>query len=135
MDSDERLMAVTGVLKGASEVMVGYFVSEETMNGRGALRGLPTLAIFADEGLCQGNYAELRSRVLLALASIPGTQELDVIVLNDASPLIRYDVVQHSKGIYCSSLTERAAFEDVAIIDYLDVHAIEQLVRQDGRDV
>jgi len=135
MDNDEGLGAVTGVLKGASEVIAGYFISKEAMKRRGALEGQPTLAVFANEALCQGNYAELRSRILIDLASIPGAQELDVIVLNDASPLVRHGVVQRSKGIYCSSLKECAAFEEVAIIDYLDIHAIEQLVRQDGTNV
>ena len=128
------MKAVTGVLGNVPKIVAGYFIPKDTMSRRSVSGACPTLAVVASQNLSKDGYPELRSKVVLDLASIPEAQDLDVLVVNDASPLTRYDVVLHSKGIYCSSLAERAAFEDVAIIDYLDVHAIEQLVRQDGTD-
>jgi len=133
--SEGGLRAMTGVLRNVPKVVAGYFVPKDAMTGRSVSGARPTLAILAGQKLPQDGYPELRSKVVLDLSSIVGTQELDVIVLNDASPFTRYNVVQRSRGIYCSSLTERAAFEEVAIMDYLDVQAIEELVRQDGTDV
>ena len=135
MDSKRGLKAVKGVLRNVPKVVAGYFMPKDTMSGHSVSGARPTLAVVASQKLPEEGYSELRSKVVLDLASIPEAQDLDVLVVNDASPLTRHDVVQHSNGIYCSSLAERAAFEDVAIIDYLDVHAIEQLVRQDGTDV
>ena len=135
MDSERGLKAMTGVLRNVPKIVAGYLIPKDAMNGRSVSGARTTLAVLASQELPEDGYPELRSKVVLDLASIPEAQDLDVLVVNDASPLTRYDVVQHSKGIYCSSSTERAAFEEVAIIDYLDVHAIEQLVRQDGTDV
>jgi len=135
MDSDEGLKAVTGVLSNVPKIVAGYFMPKDAMSGRSGSGVRTTLAILASQELPEDGYPELRSEVVLDLASIPGTQELDVIVLNDASPLTRYDVVQHSQGIYCSSLTERVAFEASTIMDFLDSQMMKESLRRHGTNI
>ena len=135
MNSGDGLRAVTDVLKNARKVVAGYFMPKDAMKSRGVSGARPTLAILASPELSQVDYSKLRSRMLLDLSSVTGTRDFDVLVLNDAPPRARYDVVYHSKGIYCSSRPERAAFEERTIMDYLDAKAIQELVRRDGTDV
>ncbi|MBN1592072.1 MAG: hypothetical protein JW941_02340 [Candidatus Coatesbacteria bacterium] len=131
MDNLCELSAVTDILKNSRKVVAGYFMPRSTMENCGASDPRPTLAILAHPGLAEKEYDDLRSRMLIELSCGDDTQNLDVLVLNDAPPGARFDVVYHSQGIYCSSRPDRAAFEERAIMDYLDAKAIRDLM---GRD-
>lgn len=51
---------------------------------------------------------------------------VDIVVLNEASPLLRYEVVKYGRVLYCRDEGERVAFEERTIDEYLDMGRIEK---------
>ncbi len=52
--------------------------------------------------------------------------EIDIVALNQASSLLKYEVVAHGKPIYCEDEAERIDFEVAVTKEYID----EQYVRE-----
>lgn len=48
------------------------------------------------------------------------TKKLDVVSLNDAPSLLKYEVIAHSEPIYCENKKERINFEVSVIKEYID---------------
>ena len=53
-------------------------------------------------------------------------REVDVVILNEATPLLRFEVIKHGKVLYCRDEIERIAFEERTIDEYLDMNKIEK---------
>jgi len=132
VDGGEELKVVSSVLGRASKVVAGYFMSKDVLNTvrDDNMVGRPVLGIVASQDIPRGHYPELRSQIVSDLSSVVSMHDLDVMVLNDASAALRYNVLQHSDGIYASSSAERVWFEDRAIMEYLDFQMAEELMRQ-----
>lgn len=132
-DGDEKVKVVSSVLGRASEVVAGYFMSKDMLNtvhDDDNMVGRPVLGIVASRDIPRGRYPKLRSQIVSALSSVMRMHDLDVMVLNDASAALKYNVLQHSDGIYASSSAERVWFEDRAMMEYLDFQMAEELMRQ-----
>jgi len=56
--------------------------------------------------------------------------KLDIISLNDAPLLLKYEVVAHGKPLYCENETERINFEVSIIKEYIDEEPIRKLYNQ-----
>jgi len=56
--------------------------------------------------------------------------KLDIVSLNDAPSLLKYEVVAHGKPIYCEDEKERINFEVLAIKEYIDGEPIRNLYNQ-----
>ncbi|MDI6905353.1 MAG: nucleotidyltransferase domain-containing protein [Candidatus Bathyarchaeia archaeon] len=59
------------------------------------------------------------------LAEIIG-READIVILNEAPPLLRYEVIKFGKILYCRDEYERVAFEERTLDEYLDMGRIEK---------
>ena len=55
------------------------------------------------------------------------SSKLDIISLNDASLLLKYEVVAHGQPLYCENETERISFEVSVIKEYIDEEPIRNL--------
>jgi len=53
-------------------------------------------------------------------------KDVDVVMLNEASPLLRYEVIKHGKLLYCRDELARVAFEERTLDEYLDMNRIEK---------
>lgn len=56
--------------------------------------------------------------------------KLDIVSLNDAPLLLKYEVVAHGKPLYCENETERINFEVSVIKEYIDEEPIRKLYNQ-----
>jgi len=52
--------------------------------------------------------------------------KVDIVILNEASPLLRFEVIKYGKVLYCRDEAERIAFEEKTIDEYLDMNKIEK---------
>lgn len=59
---------------------------------------------------------------------IPG--KLDIVSLNDAPLLLKYEVVAHGQVLYCEDEAERIKFEVSIIKEYIDEEPIRNLYNQ-----
>lgn len=53
-------------------------------------------------------------------------REVDIVMLNEAPPLLRFEVIKHGKVLYCRDEIDRVAFEERTIDEYLDMNNIEK---------
>lgn len=58
------------------------------------------------------------------------TKKLDVVSLNDAPSLLKYEVIAHGEPIYCKDKKERINFEVSVIKEYIDEEPIRNLYNQ-----
>jgi predicted nucleotidyltransferase len=56
--------------------------------------------------------------------------ELDIVSLNDAPLLLKYEVVAHGRVLYCEKEAERINFEVSVIKEYIDEEPIRNLYNQ-----
>jgi hypothetical protein len=59
------------------------------------------------------------------LAEIIG-RETDVVILNAASPLLRYEAIKYGRVLFCRDENERVNFEERTLDEYLDMGRIEK---------
>jgi len=55
------------------------------------------------------------------------SSKFDIISLNDAPILLKYEVVAHGQPLYCENETERISFEVSVIKEYIDEEPIRNL--------
>lgn len=67
----------------------------------------------------------LRLRLLDRLVNILG-RDVDLVILNEADPSLRYEVIRHGKLLYCRDESDRVAFEERTLDEYLDMGRIEE---------
>lgn len=60
------------------------------------------------------------SRLTELMAAL-GTDEVDLVLLPNSSPLLQHRVLRHGKLLYCRSQRRRVAFECEALRTYLDL--------------
>lgn len=58
------------------------------------------------------------------------TKKLDVVSLNDAPSLLKYEVIAHGEPIYCEDKKERINFEVSVIKEYIDEEPTRNLYNQ-----
>jgi len=56
--------------------------------------------------------------------------KLDIVSLNDAPLLLKYEVVAHGQSIYCKNEAERIDFEVSVIKKYIDEEPVRNLYNQ-----
>lgn len=81
------------------------------------------VGILLREGLSPG--LDYRLRIIDGLTEIL-EGPVDVIFLNSASPLLRFQVVKNGKLVFSRSEVARVEFEARAIDEYLDMNRIEE---------
>jgi predicted nucleotidyltransferase len=88
------------------------------------------LAVWHDAEL--DSAARLRLRLDLAAAAVRalGTEEVDVVLLNGATPLLRHRAVRDGRRLLERDPRARVRFEARAMLDYLDTKPLrEELAR------
>ena len=56
--------------------------------------------------------------------------KIDIVSLNDAPLLLKYEVVAHGQPLYCENVAERICFEVSIIKEYIDEEPIRNLYNQ-----
>jgi len=64
--------------------------------------------------------SELETRVLINAMEALHTEEVDLVVLNDAPLHIQYEAIKERKIIFCTNHERRADFETRVLMEYLD---------------
>lgn len=108
--------------RGKRDILVAYLFGSMAKGAAGRLSDVDIAVLTSkdrpltlDDRLClMGKLADILRR------------EVDVVALNEAPPLLRFEVIRWGKVLYCRDEAERIAFEERAIDDYLDMNRIEK---------
>ena len=72
------------------------------------------------------DYQELRLFFINALMRILHKNDLDVVLLNEASIALRFNIIKNGKLLYVNDEKQRIDFESRAIIDYIETNPLRQ---------
>jgi predicted nucleotidyltransferase len=88
------------------------------------------LGVWHEPGLDSAARLRLRLDLAAAAASTLGTEEVDVVLLNGATPLFRHRAVRDGRRLVERDPKERVRFEVRALLDYLDTKPLrDELAR------
>lgn len=86
------------------------------------------IAVWADPGLSRKGRFDLRLELIGRATAALRTEEVDLVVLNDASPLLRHRALRDSVRLVDRDPRCRIRLETRAILDYLDTKPLRELL-------
>lgn len=126
---------LTDILKG--EQLSGYFSSLPVVVaaylfgsqavGKAGSRSDVDFAILLKSDIDRENYFDLRLQMMADLSRLLRFNNIDLIILNDAPPLLSHQVLKNGVLIYCADKEKQIRFVFKAIRDYLDTIYIRRV--------
>lgn len=106
-------------LSNRREIVFAYLYGSRARRTDGKLSDID-LAVYIDKQMkpASGVFG-YKSELITELQSLLN-KEVDLVVLNDVSVLLGYNVLRDGKLLYCRSETERVNFHDSTMRKYLD---------------
>jgi hypothetical protein len=108
------------------EVLVAYLFGSHA-------RGKPTpisdvdIAVLLSEAVPHESYLDYRIALMRELTKIFGSDEVQVVILNQAPPLLAYKVIVEGKPLFCRDEVARLRFRTDATRRYLDTKALRRI--------
>ena len=120
MDSEAKLvMSIAGVLEPRQEILEAYLFGSR-VRGAGHAHSDIDIAVFIDEGSAEPGLFGYQSELTATLMSALGTNAIDVVILNDAPPLLYHRVLRDGERLLSRNLQATTVREGRAISRYCD---------------
>ncbi len=124
--TDERLQAAVEVCVRAGAEVVYLFGSQA--RGRPWAESDVDLAVLLGPSVPRERYGEVRVQLISELMSVFGSNDVDVVVLNEAPPLLTYEgVIQGGRLLYERDRLDRIRFEVRAFQEYVDTAPLREI--------
>ncbi len=78
------------------------------------------IAVFMDKNLSQRERFDKKIRIMSEVSALLKKDEIDVLILNDAYPLLEHRIIKQGKLIFSQDERERINYEVRATMRYLD---------------
>jgi len=88
------------------------------------------IAIYFDEALTKQERFNRMLKIGGELSSLLKRDDIDIVVLNDAYPLLAHRVIKQGKVIFSSDEKKRIDFEIRAVMNYLDFKPLLEYTRE-----
>lgn len=114
--------AVLGRLSNALDregVVAAMLIGSQARGNPGPLSDVD-IGIWHDPGLDARGRFDLQLDLAGEITSLLGTDEVDLVLLNNAPPLMRHRAIREGKRLVERDHDERVRLETRAILDYLD---------------
>jgi predicted nucleotidyltransferase len=114
--------AVLGLLSNALDregVVAAMLIGSQARGDPGPLSDVD-IGIWHDPGLDARGRFDLQLDLAGEITSLLGTDEVDLVLLNNAPPLMRHRAIREGKRLVERDHDERVRLETRAILDYLD---------------
>lgn len=100
-------------------VVAGMLFGSQAAGAAGPLSDVD-IAVWLDPELPREKLSSLRSELALAAIEALGTDEVDVVVLNEAPPLLRHRAMKGATRLFDRDPRARVRLETAALLDYFD---------------
>ncbi|MHB9097560.1 MAG: type VII toxin-antitoxin system MntA family adenylyltransferase antitoxin [Syntrophales bacterium] len=120
----QDLTPIIDFLEKDRRVKFAYLFGSRARGRAGSLSDTD-IAIYLDGRVKPGRY---RLKLMDALTKILKTNDLDLVVLNQATPLLRHEVIKYGRPLKDDAL-RRVPFEADVIREYLDTAHLRQIQR------
>lgn len=108
------------------QVTLAYLFGSQATGKAGPLSDVDIAVLFAD-GLSSSTRFHLRCRLIAELMGVFRRNDVEVVDLAEASPLLRNQVRRYGQLLYCQDDRQRVRFQTEALRDYLDTRPIRQV--------
>jgi predicted nucleotidyltransferase len=116
---DRSVQAQLAALFEDRKVALAYLFGSQARGDAGPLSDID-IAIYFDKTVAREEQFDLRLQVLGGLTDLFRTDDVDVVVLNEAPPLLAHRVLKYGQLLFCVDDRTRVAFETSAVLKYLD---------------
>jgi len=116
MDKEEK---VRELLNKQKHVKLAYLFGSVAEGKEGKLSDVD-IAVFLDESLSKKERFDLQLKLISGLTGILKTDRIDLIIMNDAPLLLKYNIIKHGK-ILKYNIETRVKVESRILSDYLDM--------------
>lgn len=107
------------LLEGERGVVLGYLFGSHAMGLDGPLSDVD-VAVFLNENMSKADRFELRLKLMARLSSALRTGKVDVVVMNDASIVLNYEVIKHGRALVVRDRELKLDVESRILSAYLD---------------
>ncbi|MBC7228941.1 MAG: ribbon-helix-helix protein, CopG family [Actinobacteria bacterium] len=107
------------------DVALAYLFGSRAKGTAGRMSDLD-IAVLFEPGGDRGSMMERRLDIMSRLAELLGEEKVDVLLLNEASPGLRFAVIKDGKPVYAREEGSRIAFEAETCMRYLDFRWVEE---------
>lgn len=101
------------------KVLLAYLFGSQATGKTGPLSDMD-IAIYFDERLGSNERFDLRLEVLGELTDMFKTDEIDLVVLNDAPPLLAHRIIKDGTLLFCGDDRLRVEHEVKVVMKYMD---------------
>jgi len=108
-------------------VVAAMLFGSQALGSAGPLSDVD-IAVWADPGLDRAERFDLRLELIGAATVALRTEEVDLVVLNDAPPLLRHRALRDSVRLVNRDPRCRIRLETRAILDYLDTKPLREVL-------
>jgi hypothetical protein len=119
----EQRLAKYASDKGISAL---YLFGSSAIGKRTALSDID-IAILLPEDFPKERYFDKQLEMIAELMELLHEDDIDLIVLNEAPPLLKHRVITQGKMVFCRDEQLRNRFEAKAILEYLDFKPVLDL--------
>ncbi len=85
------------------------------------------IAVLLPDDIPAAEYFDRRLQMTLDLMQLLNTDKIDLVILNHAPPLLKYQVITTGKLLYSCNVSARRRFELRAITEYLDFKPVLEM--------
>jgi len=115
---------ISGLLDEIPQVEFAYIFGSRARGDAGSLSDVD-VAVFLDYRV---SFFEWRLRLMEDLAKVLGSEHFDLVILNDASPVLKYEVIRE-RCVIKESKNRRVEFEARVLGEYLDTAYLRSVQR------
>ncbi len=121
-DTQERLRTLAQAFEGVTEVVFAYLFGGAGVNSALTPLSDVDVAIYLEEGI---DPVEARLRALGAISAHLGTDEVDLVVLNNAPIALKGRILLARRVIYDRDPFRRHRFESLGLREFIDFRIFE----------
>ncbi|HAH21675.1 MAG TPA: nucleotidyltransferase domain-containing protein [Candidatus Omnitrophica bacterium] len=123
-----RLIAVMNSLKRDNSLLAIYLFGSRA-SGKARKYSDIDIAALYDEKVDKKEYTDKRIEIMTAVSELLD-REVDVVVLNQAPPILKYHILKYGMRLYERSNRQEHSFEVQAIQEYFDFLPIRNRMEQ-----
>ena len=123
-----RLSAVRNSLKRDNSILAIYLFGSHA-SGKAHKYSDVDIAMLYDENVDKKEYTDKRIEIMTAVSE-SFNREVDVVVLNQALPMLKYHILRYGMRLYERSNRQEHSFEVQAIQEYFDFLPIRNRMEQ-----
>jgi len=111
----------------AEKGVLALYLFGSTVHGRGTTLSDIDIAILLPESVPEREYFDQRLEMTVELMELLHEDNIDLVILNEAPPLLKHRVITRGKVIFCRDEQTKTGFEARAILEYLDFKPVLDL--------